>query len=395
MKYVVVLPDGAADEPVADLDGLTPLQAAHTPNIDWVSTNGRQGRCFTVPKGFQPASDVATLSLFGYDPNQYYNGRAPFEAAAQGIKTTADQLIFRCNFVTLADGHMEDFTAGHIAQNDAEQLIKSLNDEVADERCTFHPGVSYRNLLIVSDAEDMAPLCTAPHDIPGQPAADFLPGGPGSDYLRDLMDRAADMLVRHDVNVIRADLSENPATNIWLWGQGKPVDLPAFVDRFHQRGVLIAAVDLIRGIAIGSGMDLINVPGATGYLDTDYAGKGQAAVQSLGEYDIVMVHIEAPDEAGHLGDAGEKVKAIERVDEHVVGPLLETIRQYDQWRMLIAPDHPTPVEKRVHTDEPPPFCLAGTAIHPVLGRPFSEANARESDLQINPGHDLMEYFIRV
>lgn len=394
MKYAMILPDGAADEPIAALGGKTPLAAAKKPNIDWIAANGRQGRVVTVPKGFSPGSDVATLSLFGYAPKTHYNGRAPFEAAAQGISAGDDELIFRCNFVTVAEGRMHDFTAGHISQKEADQLIADLNTRVGGPRCRFYSGVSYRNLLILGDARYLEVRCTPPHDIPDKPVAEHLPAGADAGRVQSIMDKAAAMLADHDVNRVRRDLGENPATNIWLWGHGRPVSLEAFEKRFGVRGAVIAAVDLIRGIALSSGMKLIDVPGATGYLDTDYAAKGRYAVKALEHFDLIVVHIEAPDEAGHQGDVPGKVRAIEQIDQHIVGPLLTALRAGGDWRILIAPDHPTPAEKRVHTSDPPPFCLAGTGITGVLSKPFTEENAKEADLQINPGHELMEFFLK-
>jgi len=394
MKYAIVLPDGAADEPVEELDGRTPLEAARTPGIDWVATNGRQGRVVTVPQGFTPGSDVATLTLFGYDPRVDYFGRAPLEAVARGIETRPDQLVFRCNFVTVTDGVMEDFTAGHISQKEADRLIADLNERIADKRCQFHSGMSYRNLMVASDVTNIDPQCTPPHDIPDKPVSAYLPRGPGSDWVKSVMERARSILADHDVNLVRRDLAENPATDIWLWGHGKRKRLQPFAERFGVSAAVIAAVDLTRGIARTLGMELLDVPGATGYLDTNYVGKGSAAVEALDTFDLAVVHIEAPDEAGHLGDVHAKVEAIERIDEHIVGPLLSALRSHDQWRIMIAPDHPTPVAQRVHTSVPPPFCLAGHSVPTVLSRPFSERAAAESDLQVDPGHELMEYFLK-
>jgi 2,3-bisphosphoglycerate-independent phosphoglycerate mutase len=394
MKYAIVLPDGAADEPVDSLGGRTPLEAARKPNIDWISTNGRQGLVYTVPPGFSPASDVATLSLFGYDPQVHYSGRAPLEAAARGIEVAPDQLVFRCNFVTIVDDVLEDFTAGHISQREADLLIADLNAKLGGRSLRFHSGMSYRNLLVAHDATEGKLQCTPPHDIPNRKVAEYLPRGTGAEWVISVMDKARAILAGHDVNLVRRDLGENPATDIWLWGQGRARPIEPFEKRYRVRGAVVAAVDLIRGIAKTVGMDVLDVEGATGFLDTNYAGKGAAAVAALDTYDLVIVHIEAPDEAGHLGDADAKVQAIERIDEFVVGPLLEKLRTFDEWRILVAPDHPTPVGKRVHTDAPPPFCMAGHRVHAVLKRPFCESAAASSDLTIDLGHELMEYFLR-
>lgn len=394
MKYALILPDGAADEPVEMLGGRTPLEMANIPNIDWVSTNGRQGRVRTVPRSFSPGSDVCTMSLMGYNPAKDYAGRAPLEAAAQNITVAGDDLVFRCNLVTIMQDVMEDFTAGHISSSEAATLIAELDQRVAGVGAKFHSGVSYRHLVVLKDAGDVDCTCTPPHDIIGKKVQPYLPKGAGVNRVRELMDRAAFVLAEHEVNHVRRDLGENPATNIWLWGQGKSRLLESFQQRYGVRGAVIAAVDLVRGLAKLIGMDVIHVEGATGYLDTDYRAKGQAAVEALDTYDLVVVHIEAPDEAGHNGDAKAKIQAIERVDKHIVGPVLEKLRGFDAWKILVAPDHPTPVNKRTHTDEPPPFCLAGTGVHAVLERPFSESHAAASDLQIDAGHTLMEYFLK-
>ncbi len=399
MKYAIVLPDGAADEPLPQLNGRTPLEAASTPNMDWVALHGRLGRAVTVPAGFTPGTDVATLSLFGYDPHRYYSGRAPIEAAAKGLSVRPDEIIFRCNFVTILDGRMKDFTAGHIAQSECDRLIADLNElvrrgEPALAGCVFHPGVSYRNLMIAAAAADMQLKCAPPHDIPNQPVADHLPQGKGQERVRGMMARAAEMLKNHEVNRVRRTEGRAPVTDIWLWGQGRPTKLEPLAERFGVRGVVITGVDIIRGLAVMTGMKLIEVPGATGYIDTNYAGKGAAAVRALDEYDLVVVHVEAPDEAGHLGDAAEKVKAIERVDEFVVGPLLSELRRRGEWKILIAPDHPTPVSTTAHDATPPPFCFAGSGIQAVEGRPFSEREAVAGGFMVDPGHRLVELFFR-
>ncbi len=394
MKYVIVIPDGAADEPIERLGGRTPLEVAQKPNIDWISANGRQGRVVTVPAGFTPGSDVATLTLFGYDPRVDHSGRAPLEAAARGITAGPEELIFRCNLVTIVDGAMHDFTAGHISSKEAERLIDTLNEKLGGDRFRFHTGMSYRNLMIASRAADADLQCTPPHDIPDEPVAGHLPKGVGSDWVRTVMERAHAAFADHDVNVVRRDLGENPATDIWLWGQGRALELQTFADRFGVQGAVIGAVDLVRGIAHSIGLEVLDVAGATGYLDTDYAAKGKAAVDALGRFDLVIVHIEAPDEAGHLGDLDAKIAAIERVDELVVAPLLDRLRGLDDWRIMVAPDHPTPVERRIHTADPPPFCFAGTRVQSIQQAPFCEKHAAASDMQIDPGHELMEYFLR-
>jgi 2,3-bisphosphoglycerate-independent phosphoglycerate mutase len=437
MKYAIVLPDGAADEPLPQLEGRTPLQAARIPRLDWIARHGRLGRVVTVPAGYTPGTDVATLALLGYEPATCYSGRAPIEAAARGLAVGPGELVFRCNFVTIEDGLMKDFTADHIAQAEAERLIASLNElasgrpgssgwpassEVGDTNlgdvsctdspspaprrrgtrkrgepalkgCTFHSGVSYRNLMIAAGAGDLKLACAPPHDIPDQPVSAHLPRGEGQQRVRRIMQRAGEMLRDHEVNRVRREQGRPLASDIWLWGQGRPVELEPFAKRFGLSGAVITGVDIIRGLAVMTGMKLIEVPGATGYLDTNYVGKGEAAVRALEDYDLVVVHIEAPDEAGHLGDADEKIKALEHIDELIVGPLLEALRQHDEWRILIAPDHPTPCTTTAHDASPPPFCFAGHEVQPDGAATFDESGARGTGLLIDPGHRLIDLFL--
>ncbi|MHC4798040.1 MAG: cofactor-independent phosphoglycerate mutase, partial [Planctomycetota bacterium] len=387
MKYAIILPDGCADEPIADLDGQTPLEVASIPNMDGIVAAGRIGMVKTVPKGFSPGSDVATLSVIGYGPQKYYTGRAPLEAAAKRITIEPEMLVFRCNLVTLADGRMENFSAGHVSQPEAEKLIADLQEQMGDERITFHAGVGYRHLVTIRNASEMKLECTPPHDIPGEKIAGHLPAGKGSELIRSLMSRSQEILENHEINQIRCDLGECPANSIWLWGQGGKPQLPSFYDRFGIRASAITAVDLIRGISNSIGWSLIEVEGATGYIDTNYQGKGQAAVQALDEADMTAVHIEAPDEAGHEGDIEAKVKSLEQIDEHIVGPVIEKLRSFDGWRILCLPDHPTPIAKKTHTSDPVPFCMAGTGVVADRWSTFSEAQGRQSDLHIDPGHE--------
>jgi 2,3-bisphosphoglycerate-independent phosphoglycerate mutase len=395
MKYALIIPDGAGDEPIAEFDDQTPLAAARTPNMDWISISGRQGTVVTVPEVLPPQADVATLSLLGYDPNSHRTGRAPLEALAAGIELAPTDLVFRCNLVTIVDGRMADFSAGRIGDSEAAEIVRVLNEQVAPDGMRFHPTRSYRNLLIVSGGVDLDVECTPPHAFPGQPAASHLPRGRDAERIRSVMDQASVLLSKHEINDVRRDLGENPATGIWLWGQGRAVSLPSFDERFQTGGgAAIAAVDLVRGLAAAIGLKVIDVPGATGYLDTDYQSKGNAAVAALDDVGFALVHVGAPDGAGHLGDATAKVKSLEQVDEHVVGPVLDRIRSFDTWKIMVAPACTTPATRRVHTPSPAPFCVAGDAVHAVLASPFSEANADASDLHCDPGHELMEYFLK-
>jgi 2,3-bisphosphoglycerate-independent phosphoglycerate mutase len=394
MKYAIILPDGAADQPLPQLGGRTPLQAADIPHMDSVAREGRLGRVVTIPEGYTPGTDVGTLVLMGYDPRTSYSGRAPMEATAQGLGTTPDQMIFRCNFVHLADGRMRSNTAGHIVQADADQLIAALNATgFPGERCAFHPGVSYRNLLFLSDAAGMELDCAPPHDIADQLVDLHWPRGRGQERARAIMDRARGVLAEHPVNQRRRARGEQWATDIWLWGQGIQMPLASLRERFGLKGAVITAVDIIRGIAVGMGMDLIEVPGATGYIDTDYEAKGRAAVKALDDYDVVVVHVEAPDESAHQGMAEEKVKALERIDQAVVGPLLAALRARGDYRVLVAPDHATTVWNKAHDATPPPFCYAGTGIGPGSGRAFTEAEAMGTGILVDPGHTLLGTFL--
>lgn len=399
MKYAIILPDGAADVPLPDLNGRTPLEAAHIPHMHRVAARGHLGRVVTVPNGFTPGTDVATLTLFGYDPQEYYCGRAPIEAAARGVTVGPGEIVFRCNFVTILDGRMRDFTAGHIAQSETDRLIADLNtlverDEPALRGCRFHGGVSYRNLMVLGNAGDRDVRCAPPHDIPDQLVSNHQPHGAGAERIQAIMARAAALLAEHEVNRARRAAGKPPVTDIWLWGQGRPKRLEPFAERFGLRGAVITGVDILRGLAVMAGMEQIEVPGATGYLDTNYAGKGRAAVAALDAFDLVAVHIEAPDEAGHLGHAEEKVKALERIDEHIVGPLLDALRRHGAWRLLIAPDHPTPCTTTAHDATPPPFCYAGHADGVAAGRRFTERDAAATGVWIDPGHELMGRFLR-
>jgi len=396
MKYAIIIPDGVADQPIAQLDGRTILQAADLPNVDGiVADGGRMGLVQTVPKGFKPGSDVAIMSVLGYSPVKYYTGRAPLEAAAIDLQTDSDQMIFRCNLVTITDGVMADFSAGHISSAEARTLIDHLNQHLADDKTKFYAGVSYRHLMVTAPARQFAKLATtAPHDITGLPAKDHLPTRSGSRLLRSLMTRSKQLLANHEINQVRGDLGENTANSIWLWGQGQAPTMPAFKERFDLNGAVITAVDLLRGLAKLIGWQIIDVPGATGYIDTDYQGKGAAACEALDHYDLVCVHIEAPDEAGHSGDYEGKLQAIEQIDRHIIGPVLGKLQTFGQWRIMILPDHPTPVDVRTHTSQPVPFVIAGSGVSGPGKETFDENQAQQSDLRVERGWELMEYFLK-
>jgi 2,3-bisphosphoglycerate-independent phosphoglycerate mutase len=397
-KYAIVIPDGAADEPFEGLGGKTALQAASVPEMDRVASDGIVGRSRNVPDRFLPASDVATLSLFGYDPERYYTGRAPLEAAAMGIELGPDDWAIRCNLMHVAGDKLTDFTAGHITSEEGRELIVALGAELSGPEIEFHPGVSYRNLLIYRGGADDRPfgdetVTDPPHDHPDQPVAEHLPRGLGADLLRDLMSRAAPVLAGHPVNQARSAAGKKPANAIWLWGQGRAPAVPKFVDVHGMRGAIISAVDLVRGVGVLAGWTRLEVAGATGYLDTNYAGKGEAAIRALGDFDIVCVHVEAPDEASHEGRADAKVEAIEQIDRHIVGPVRRALERYDRWRMVISPDHSTLLRTRAHDRAPVAWAMAGSGL-PSSGARYDEATSREAGRpSFDRGFRLMPSFL--
>ena len=392
-KYAIIIPDGAADEPLEQLGGKTVLEAADIPNMDKISTQGRQGLVRTVPDGMEPGSDVAQMCLLGYDPRRYYSGRAPIEAAARNIKLSESDWVFRCNLVTIADGKMADHSAGHISTEEAGKLIKELNEQFGSDRLRFYAGVSYRHLLVFKGL-DFDVQTYPPHDSLGKPVEKILPRGKGAELLIDLMARSQQLFANHDINKVKKDLGENQVSSIWLWGQGRRARMESFKKRCGLKGAAITAVDLAKGLSKLIGFDLIDVAGATGFVDTNYQGKGSAAVEALNKYDLVFVHIEAPDEASHNGSASMKKKAVEQIDKHIVGPVLEALQNYESWRILVLPDHPTPIRSCAHSAEPVPFAMAGTGVSGILHTNFSEANAAKSRLRIDNGFELMEYFLK-
>jgi 2,3-bisphosphoglycerate-independent phosphoglycerate mutase len=382
-----------ADYPIDKLSGRTPVETARTPNLDFLAQNGQLGVVRTIPGGFPAGSDVANLTLLGYDPRKYYSGRAPLEAASIGVKLGDSDWAFRCNFITASEDILEDFCAGHIKTDEAAVLIKLLNEKLSNDIIQFYTGKSYRHIMVYRGSQKMDAKCFPPHDIMGQSIQKHFPKGHGSEILIDLMERSRTFLSNHDINKVRIDLEENPANMIWLWGQGHRPKMPTFKERFNLTGAVITAVDLIKGIACYLGWDIINVPGATGYLDTNYANKGYYAIQALETHDVVLIHIEAPDEAGHEGNVHEKVQAIEQVDSKIIGPVLEAKNKFRDLRIMVLPDHYTPIVKRTHTPESVPFAAYGTGIEKGIGLPYTEANAHASGLHIKEGHELMEHLI--
>lgn len=399
MKYAIIIPDGCSDFPMEELDGKTPLQTAKIPNMDRVASEGIVGETDNVPAHLPAGSEVANMTLFGYNPNEYFTGRAPIEAAAQGIQLGPDDWAIRCNLVTIIDQIMVDFTADHISTEDATKLLADLSADVDDASLEFVPGVSYRNLLLYrGSAASPAPFSDdtrtrAPHDLTDLSVAHDYPRGPGSDLLSNIMQQSVPLLASHEVNQRRASQGHRQATNVWLWGQGRTPSLPSFDERFQLKGAMITAVDLLRGLAALIGWDRIEVEGATGYLDTNYAGKGEAAVKALDEYDIVCVHVESTDEASHEGRYDEKIKALESIDEAVVAPVLKKLKTFPDYRMLVLPDHPTPCSTKKHSHGMVPFAVCGSDIASSQAS-YSEPSAAESSVKFPNGWEMMETFIK-
>jgi len=397
MKYIVLVPDGMADYPVKNLNGRTPLDVAHTANMDFIAKNGRIGEVNTIPKGMSPGSDVANLSILGYDPARYYTGRGPFEAANLGIDLDENDVSFRCNLVTCLDEKLIDYSAGHISTKEAKILIRALDKNLGNKHVKFYSGISYRHLMVVrtDDPKDLLKVkCFPPHDITGQNISKHLPKGNSASFVLELMERSKDILVNHEINQVRIDLKENPGNMIWLWGQGVKPDMPKFYDKFGLTGAVISAVDLIKGIGKIAGLEVITVPGATGYYDTDYLAKAKSALKALRDKDFVFVHVEATDEAGHNGDLRMKIACIERFDREVVGTILKYYKRYKNFRILILPDHATPLIKRTHTSDPVCFAMYGKNISPSAIGKFNEEEARDSEFKFNSGHELIEFFLK-
>jgi len=401
MKYIVLLGDGMADYPLAEREGKTPLELSKTPCMDMLAERGELGLARTIPEGMEPRSDVANLSVMGYDPRRFYSGRAPIEAASIGVPLAEDDVAFRCNLVTLGERdnalYMDDYSAGHIATADAAVVIQALKEKLDSPDITFYPGVSYRHLMVWK--KGVANMkTTPPHDISGKPIGGHLPQGEGSEKVRNLMEQSRQILPGLAINGQRLAAGKNPASSIWLWGQGRALKLPPFKSKYGLSGSVISAVDLVKGLGLCAGLNSINVPGATGYLDTNYAGKAQAAIEALKEVDFVYVHVEAPDEASHKGSFEEKVQAIEDFDARVVKPVLEGLeRHFSDFRLMILPDHPTPLSIKTHAGDPVPFIIYASgdrAGRMQSGRGYSEKDAAAAGVFIDSGWQLMDRFIK-
>jgi 2,3-bisphosphoglycerate-independent phosphoglycerate mutase len=394
MKYCVVVIDGAAGWPLPERESRTSLELACTPNLDAMAREGVVGLSRTIPEGMEPSSSNACISVFGYDPARHYRGRSAIEARSMGITIEQGEAAFRCNLVAVRDGKMWSYCAGRIDSDQARQLVASLEERLGGDGVHFYPGISYRHICKLAGAEEtLQATCTPAHDIPERPISEFLPQGPGSERLRELMERSRTVLDNHPVNRERRSRGEIPANMIWLfWGSGYAPDMPAFTETYGVRAAVTSAVDVINGLALMMGMTVLDIPGVTDGLDCDFAGQTEGALSALKQYDLVIIHIEAPDEAGHAGSVSEKVTAIEMVDREVMPRLSAWCG--DSLRVLVMPDHPTPIEVQTHVAEPVPFLLWGPGFRPGRARRFTEAEAVNSGLFIDPGYQVMNRLIQ-
>jgi 2,3-bisphosphoglycerate-independent phosphoglycerate mutase len=389
MKYCVLIIDGAAGWTLPERGGKTCLELAETPNLDALAREGMSGLVQTVPAGMEPSSACACMSLLGYDPEIYYKGRAAIEAVSMGVAINEGEVVFRCNLVSINGGRMESYCAGHIGSDEAEKLIAALNDRLGSSDVRFYPGVSYRHLLKLRGHEETADaICTPPHDISGKPVAGYLPKGEGSRFLNQLMDSSVAVLEKHPVNIERQAKGDVPANMIWLfWGSGRVPQIPAFEKAYGLKAALTSGVDLLCGLGRMMAMEILEIPGVTDGLDNDFSGQALGALESLDRNDLVVIHIEAPDEAGHSGSIDDKVEAIQRVDKEVVGRLMSY--EPGNLRLLVMPDHPTPIEIKTHVAEPVPFILWGADFAANGAVRFTEAEAKRTGLFIEKGYKII------
>lgn len=393
MKTIVLVCDGMGDYAVEQLGGRTPLEAAKTPAMDLLAKEGKVGLARTIPPGYTPASDVGNLSILGYDPGKYYSGRGPLEAANMGVTLDEGDVVFRCNLVTVDGDKLLDYSAGHVSSDEAKALIQHVGKQFGSGRLQFYPGIQYRHLAVFRDPSLMEDLlktaCFPPHDIMGWKISDHWPKGPAAERLIDLMEGSRSVLMSHEVNQVRIDLKENPGNMIWLWGQGRKLTLPTFEERWKLSGAVISAVDLVKGAGRLAGLQVLNVPGATGYYDTNYQGKAEAALKALKEHDFVFVHVEAADEAGHNGDLRQKIAAIENFDRLIVGTILKGMKSVKNVRILVIPDHLTPVTLRTHVADPVPFLVWGKGIEAGSLGSFGESQAKASGWMVEHAHEIL------
>jgi len=405
MKYVVLIGDGMAGRPIKALGRRTCLQKARTPNMDRLAREGQVGQASTIPPGFDPGSDVANLAILGYNPSKYYSGRAPIEAVYQGIKLGPKDVAYRCNVVNLDFGNgssldgsrMIDYSAGHITTAESGRLIRDIDKKLGNKDIRFYPGVSYRHLMVWRNGKEKI-KCTPPHDITDKKVKGHLPDGRGSNVLLELMSKSNEIMSGHPVNKARTKKGIATANSIWLWGQGKKLVIPKYKSKYGIKGALISAVDLTKGLGVCAGFDVLNVKGATGYIDTNYKGKADAALRALNKCDFVYIHVEAPDEAGHNGSIKDKIRAIEDFDSKVVGPVLKGLQKFGDYRVLLMPDHFTPISVRTHTSDPVPFVIYSSdqrAGRKSGAQSYSENICRmKTAMKFEKGYKLMDYFLQ-
>lgn len=393
MKTIVLVCDGMGDHPIEQLGGKTPLEAAKTPFMDTLARDGKVGLAQTIPPGFVPASDVGNMAILGYDPHQYYSGRGPLEAANMGVDLAEGDVAFRCNLVTVDGDRLMDYSAGHISSEEAASLIRHVDEKLGSSALRFYPGIQYRHLAVFRNPDISEKLlktvCQPPHDIMGWTISEHWPKGPMAGELMKLMETSQQILPQHEVNQVRIDLKENPGNMIWLWGQGKRLHVPTFQEQWNLTGSVISAVDLVKGAGRLAGLEVVQVPGATGYYDTNYVGKAQAALKALKTQDFVFVHVEAADEAGHNGDLRQKITAIENFDRLVVGTIIEGLKGKKNYRILCIPDHLTPVLRRSHVSDPVPFFIYGQGIAPDSVDSFGESQAKASGWMVQNAYEIL------
>lgn len=401
MKYLVMLCDGMADEPFDKLGGKTPMELAKKQTMDMLASKGEVGMVKTVAEGLKPGSDVANLSVLGYEPAVYYTGRSPLEAASIGIDLKDTDVTLRCNLVTLSDEEnyedktMVDYCGGDISTEEAKILIEYIEEKLGNDIFKFYPGVSYRHCLVWTNGDKDSVSFTPPHDISQRVVAEYIPQGSGVAPLYDLMKKSYDLLKNHPVNLERVKNGKRPANSIWLWGEGTKTILDSFKDKFNKKGSMISAVDLLKGIAISSGMNSVDVEGATGYIDTNFEGKANAAINEFKNgQDFVYIHVEAPDECGHRGEYDNKVKAIELIDEKILTPVTEFLKGYDDFAVLVCPDHPTPLNIKTHSSNPVPYLIYSSRDEVNSGvTSFTEKNSEATGNYIAKGFTMMNYFL--
>jgi len=393
MKYCILIIDGAAGWPLPERGGKTCLELADTPNLDALASEGTVGLTATIPEGMEPSSACACMSLLGYNPKVYYRGRAAIEAVSMGITIAEDEVVFRCNLVTVGDGRMQSYCAGHIGNDEAAKLVEALNEGLGGEDISFYTGVSYRHLLKLKGHDDtLEAVCTPPHDIPGKPVAGFLPRGKGSLFLRQLMQDSVAVLENHPVNTERRARGDMQANMIWLfWGSGRIPHMPAFKKVYGLSAALTSGVDLLRGLGRMMGMDILEIPGITDGIDNDFRGQVAGALKSLEDHDLAVIHIEAPDEAGHAGSIDDKIEAIQRIDRDVVSRL----RTFEpgNLRLLVMPDHPTPIKIKTHVAEPVPFILWGAGFSTNGAKRFTEVEAEKTGLFVQNGYNITDKLV--